>query len=60
MVNENKGKNGPKPKLELKSTGKSSIDSIDSLICGWVTHMLMRFSHAHEVILCEREGITRA
>jgi len=35
-------------------------DSVDSLISAWGTHMLMRFRHSHEVIVCERTGIMRA
>jgi hypothetical protein len=40
-VNKNNGKNEPKQKQKQKSTEKPSIDSIDSVICGWGTHMRM-------------------
>jgi hypothetical protein len=41
-VNKNNGKNEPKQKQKQKSTEKPSIDSIDSLICGWGTGRLRR------------------
>jgi len=50
---------------EAEVDEKVDIDSIDSLICACGSSMLMRFSHAHDVphahdvLLCEREGIAR-
>jgi hypothetical protein len=38
---------------------ESEVDSVDSLICACGTHMLMTFSPAHDVLLCEREGIAK-
>jgi hypothetical protein len=35
---------------EAEVDEKSEIDSIDSLICACGSPMLMRFSHAHEVL----------
>ena len=35
-------------------------DSVDSAICAWDSPRPMRFSHAHDVLLCEREEIARA
>jgi hypothetical protein len=37
----------------------AEIDSIDSPICACGSSMLMTFSHAHDVLLCEQEGIAR-
>jgi hypothetical protein len=51
---------------EAELDEKIGDDSIDFLICECGTPMLMRFlhfhefSHAHEVLLCERQGIAGA
>jgi hypothetical protein len=50
---------------EAETDEKADIDSIDSpyahvvLPCSCDSPMLMTFPHAHEVLLCEREGVTR-
>jgi len=38
---------------------EAEIDSVDSLIRACGSPMLMTFPHAHDVFLCEHEGIAR-
>jgi hypothetical protein len=38
---------------------EAEIDSDDSPICACGISMLMRFTYAHEVLLCQGQGITR-
>jgi hypothetical protein len=44
---------------EAEVDEKADIDSIDSPICACGSSMRMTFPHAHDVLLCEREGIAR-
>jgi hypothetical protein len=49
--------NRKREEAEAEVDEKAEIDSIDSLICACGSPMLMTFPHAHDVLLCEREGI---
>jgi predicted RNase H-like nuclease len=45
---------------EAEVDEKAEIDSIDSLICACGSSILMRFSHAHDVLFFEREKLEKA
>jgi len=61
LVNEKR-----EERTEAEVHGNVEIDSVDSPIraCGismlMRSHVLMRFAHAHEVLLCQGQGITKA
>jgi predicted RNase H-like nuclease len=37
---------------EAEVDEKADLDSVDSLICAWGTHMRMWFFHAHAILPC--------
>ena len=51
---------GEKLKTEAEAkriSDNAEIDSVDSLICAWGTHMLMRFSYPHAVFYANARGL---
>ena len=61
MIHEAEGlKKLTKKTHRRRLSDDAESDSIDSLICACGSSMLMRFSHAHPLIVHEREGIADA
>jgi hypothetical protein len=61
MIHEAEGLKKQRKKTQSKRLGdEAESDSVDSLICGWGTHMPMTFSHGDAVVLREPEGNTKA
>jgi hypothetical protein len=61
MIHEAEGLKKRRKRTQSKGLGdEAEIDSADSLICGWGTHMPMTFSHGDAVVLREPEGNTKA
>jgi hypothetical protein len=54
MIHEAEGLRKQRKKTQSKRlSDEAESDSVDSLICGWGTHMPMTFSHGDAVVLRE-------